>query len=42
MDVLQVRNACYSFVDPSLNLKDPALLAASDDSAALIDLDPQE
>ncbi|CAI5510640.1 unnamed protein product [Closterium sp. Naga37s-1] len=37
-----VRNACYSHVRPSLNLKDPQVVAASDSVAHLIGLDPNE
>ncbi|CAI7789920.1 unnamed protein product [Closterium sp. NIES-53] len=37
-----VRNACYSRVRPSLKLKDPQVVAASDSVAHLIGLDPNE
>lgn len=40
--VRQVRNACYSFVRPSLNLSDPKLVAWSDDVAEILGLDPAE
>ncbi|CAI5972201.1 unnamed protein product [Closterium sp. NIES-64] len=37
-----VRNACYSRVRPSLKLKDPQVVAASESVAHLIGLDPNE
>lgn len=40
--VRQVRNSCYSFVTPSLNLSDPEVVAWSEEVSQLLDLDPSE
>eukprot|EP00897_Mesotaenium_endlicherianum_P007828 jgi/Mesen1/7073/ME000369S06402 len=40
--VRQVRNACYSFVRPSLKISDPKLILASEEVAELVGLDTSE
>jgi hypothetical protein len=41
--VRQVRNAMFSYVDPSLDVKDPVMIAFSDDAAEnLLGLDAEE